>query len=203
MGSRGIGKVRRNRDRCRSSRGVGGSDGDSSRLVGVVLAITCDRRNLIGLTIRLSVDLVLLLRHALIVTMSLVSTLTQPLVVILPVLTRLGSHVDLAMVRLGLVCMVVKRASLLVLIHWGWELISCSFGHVRPGLVENGVDLVLEDWNVGGHWIVHRFGRHWTQDLEFARVLGCLRWDHVGRNRRDAQCANILCLSYSEVRARR
>ena len=76
----------------------------------------------------------------------------------------------------------VVRARLLVEVHGRRELLG-GFNHVCSGLVKNGVDLVLKNGNVRGHWVMDRLGRHWAQDVELARILGCFFRCHVGEVR--------------------
>lgn len=199
--SRGIRDVRWNRCRGRSvMRGHGARGGG---LVRVLLVIMYDRRNLIGLTIRSNHGLLLRLMISL---MTLTLRLRESLGLTLPCLTCLMSHVGFRMVRmrlsmlgmLVLMKLLVEGASLLVLIHRRRELLRRGFSHMRPGLVEDGIDLVFENRNVGRHRVVDWLGRYWTQDVELARVLGCFfRWDHVGRSR----CALNAPTCYDETTA--
>lgn len=77
---------------------------------------------------------------------------------------------------------------------------------MRIGLVEDRVDLVFEDGDVGRDRIVNGFGRNWAQHLWFARVLGSFRWDHVGKNRsrrsmRQHARGELQCEEASETKA--
>lgn len=109
----------------------------------------------------------------------------------LPYLTCLLSHVGFRMVRMSMFMLGVLLlllllmevlgigASLLVEIHGRRELLREGFNHVCPSLIKDGVDLVLKNGNVRRHWVMDRLGRHWAQDVELARILGCFFRCHV------------------------
>jgi len=82
----------------------------------------------------------------------------------------------------------VVRASLVVVVHWRRELLGGRLDHVGSSLVKDGVDLVLKNGNVRGHWVMDRLGRHWAQDVELARILGCFFRCHVGEVRYAPTC---------------
>lgn len=94
-------------------------------------------------------------------------------------------------IRLGMLLLLMEilvvRARLLVEVHGRRELLG-GFNHVCSGLVKNGVDLVLKNGNVRGHWVMDRLGRHWAQDVELARILGCFFRCHVGEMRYAPTC---------------
>jgi hypothetical protein len=85
---------------------------------------------------------------------------------------------------LGVVLLLLMKVlgiggSLLVEIHGRRELLREGFNHVCPGLIKDGVDLVLKNGDVRWHWVMNRFGRYWAQDVELARKLGCFFRCHV------------------------
>jgi hypothetical protein len=84
----------------------------------------------------------------------------------------------------------VVRASLLVEVHWRRELLGGRFDHMCSGLVKDKIDLVFENGNVRGDWVVDRLWRYWAQDVELTRILGCFFRCHVCEVRYAPTCYN-------------
>ena len=87
-----------------------------------------------------------------------------------------------------LIEVLVVRTSLVVEVHWRRQLLGGGFNHMRSGLVKNRVDEILWNVLVRWHWVMDRFGRHWAQDAELARILGCFFRCHVGEVRYAPTC---------------
>jgi hypothetical protein len=74
------------------------------------------------------------------------------------------------------------------------------FDHVSSGLVKHEIDLILENGNVRGHWVVDRLGRYWAQDVELTRILGCFFRCHVCEVRYAPTCYNQTAKAGGETR---